>query len=164
MILPQLTQQNFVIYMYCILICIIIIIIIYKLYMKDYNSDNYIEENFESSLKKLKIKSKSNNNKNNKNNNNNNTSTKSNFEDLKNIYPKSILALKSTKTNTTFEDLLKATEKMNPDKYSIANMSKSLSEYKNSFNKEKFSNNSKNTAESFEKFALYKQKFMEIFL
>ena len=38
-----------------------------------------------------------------------------------------------------------------------------LADYKESFNKEKFKNNSKNTAESFEKFAFYKEQFFNIF-
>jgi len=42
-------------------------------------------------------------------------------------------------------------------------MKEELNNYYNSFNKEKFNNNSKNTAESFEKFSLYKEKFFEIF-
>ena len=42
-------------------------------------------------------------------------------------------------------------------------MKKDLYSYKQSFNKEKFKNNSKNTRESLEKFALYKEKFFELF-
>jgi hypothetical protein len=42
-------------------------------------------------------------------------------------------------------------------------MKKELSIYNKSFTKEKFKNNSNNTSESFEKFALYKEKFFELF-
>ena len=44
-----------------------------------------------------------------------------------------------------------------------ANNPNSFLDYKKSFSKEKFKNNSKNTSESIEKFAFYKQKFYEIF-
>ena len=42
-------------------------------------------------------------------------------------------------------------------------MKNELNKYYQSFNKEKFKNNSKDTRESFEKFALYKEKFFELF-
>ena len=70
--------------------------------------------------------------------------------------------IKSNKT-TTFDDIIKITENIDPDKYSIENMYNKLADYKESFNKEKFKNNSKNTAESFEKFAFYKEQFFNIF-
>lgn len=70
--------------------------------------------------------------------------------------------IKSNKT-TTFDDIIKMTENIDPDKYSIENMYNNLTDYKSSFNKEKFKNNSKNTAESFEKFAFYKEQFFNIF-
>ena len=70
--------------------------------------------------------------------------------------------IKSNKT-TTFDDIIKMTENIDPDKYSIENMYNNLIDYKSSFNKEKFKNNSKNTAESFEKFAFYKEQFFNIF-
>ena len=70
---------------------------------------------------------------------------------------------KFSNSGTTFDDLLKQTEKMDPDKYTLANMRKTILDYNNSFKKEKFKNNSKNTSESLEKFSLYKEKFFEIF-
>ena len=69
----------------------------------------------------------------------------------------------NSKKKATFDDLFKATEHMDPERYSLKNMFSGLSEYKESFNKPKFKNNSKNTAEAFEKFALYKEQFINIF-
>ena len=60
-------------------------------------------------------------------------------------------------------DIISITENIDSNKYSIDNMYKNLSDYKASFNKEKFKNNSNSTAEAFEKFAYYKEKFYEIF-
>ena len=42
-------------------------------------------------------------------------------------------------------------------------MKEEFYKYNNSFKKEKYKNNSKSTAYSFEKFAFYKEKFFEIF-
>ena len=68
-----------------------------------------------------------------------------------------------SKKKTTFDDLIKTTEKMSLENNSMEDIYKKLQEYKDSFNKDKFKNNSKNTAESLEKFQLYKDKFFEIF-
>jgi hypothetical protein len=74
---------------------------------------------------------------------------------------------KNNKTNTenkpTFNDLIKATEKMNPERYSYNNIKDEVYKYYKSFDKEEFKNTSKNTSESLEKFSLYKKKFFEIF-
>ena len=116
-------------------ITIILIIIIYK-YNKN-NYDNYIE-NF-SVLKKLKKKK-----------------SKLNFENI----------LESTKNNEkdiTFDELIKHSEDFKKRKDSTPNFADSIIKYKNSFNNKKFKNNSQDTAESFEKFYLYKDKFFEIF-
>jgi hypothetical protein len=78
-------------------------------------------------------------------------------------YNKTIKSLKSEKTGITFEELLKASEEIDPKKISISNMKKEISDYNDSFKKEKFKNNSQSTAEAFEKFGLYKEKFFEIF-
>lgn len=87
------------------------------------------------------------------------------LEKMKNISKKKkknkFSDIKSKKT-TTFDDLITKTENMSNNN-SIANFSKKLREYKDSFNSAKFKNDSKSTAESFEKFALYKEKFFEIF-
>jgi len=148
-------------------LCILLLVILYKLYVKTKNT--YQIENFESVLNKLNKKKKNNNNSKNSNNSDNtNTKVRDNFGNDKisntsKLIRKSISSLKSSKTNTTFDDLLKATENMDPDKYSVSNMQKDVADYIESFKKEKFSNNSKSTAESFEKFELYKSKFFEIF-
>ena len=161
-----------------ILIILVSIIILSLIFYNLYKKNNV--ENFVSSLTKMKSKKNMNSNKNKTNNNNNNNNNNADADadasadadaddddnttkKLKQNLKKSLNSLKSKKTGTTFEDLLNATEKMDPDKYSLANMQKSLSDYSKSFKKEKFNNNSKNTAESFEKFAFYKEKFFEIF-
>jgi len=160
---------------------IILVIIVYNLYKKCNNINNFIInderveiENFEDKkkyLKKNKNKNKNNNNNNNdnntdnNNNNNNDTDNTDNTDNGKTIldFKKSIRKMKSKKTGTTFDDLFKATEKMDADKLSVENMNNNLSDYYNSFKKERFKNNSKNTAESFEKFAFYKEQFFNIF-
>uniref|UniRef100_A0A6C0EYL0 Uncharacterized protein n=1 Tax=viral metagenome TaxID=1070528 RepID=A0A6C0EYL0_9ZZZZ len=147
-----------------IILGIIVCIIIYKLYKNDsQNQGQYNNiETFESVLNKLNTKKGKG-----KNNNNSDNSDKSDNSDSKknkifNDYFKS-KSSKFSNTGTTFDDLLKQTEKMDPDKYTLANMRKTISDYNNSFKKEKFKNNSKNTSESLEKFSLYKEKFFEIF-
>ena len=139
--------------------CIILICIVYNLYI---NSNESISiENFDSILKDLNKNSK----KKKKNNSNSNSSDSSNDSDnrLTLDFKQSVKKLKSKKTGTTFDDLFKATENMEPEKLSVENMQKELTRYNNSFKKEKFKNNSNSTAEAFEKFGLYKEKFFEIF-
>lgn len=90
------------------------------------------------------------------------------LEKMKNISKRKIKNRKEKFANTikkkaSFDDLFKATENMDPNRYSMTSIFNNLSDYKESFNKEKFKNNSKNTSESFEKFALYKEKFFELF-
>ena len=159
----QLIHDIFPYYAYIIL-GIIVCIVIYKLYKNDsQNQGQYNDiETFESVLNKLKTKKGKG-----KNNNNSNKSDNSNNSDAEknkifNDYFKS-KSSKFSNTGTTFDDLLKQTEKMDPDKYTLANMRKTILDYNNSFKKEKFKNNSKNTSESLEKFSLYKEKFFEIF-
>jgi len=119
-----------------ILLCFItiLLIIVYKL------NDNNIE-NFESILSNLKKNSNKKSNKNSDNNSDNN----------------------SKKKNITFDELMKNSEEFSKKKDKLQNFSESIFNYKNSFKSDKFKNNSKNTAESFEKFALYKEKFFDIF-
>jgi len=116
-----------------LLFIIILIIISYKLYNNN-KSNTYIE-NF-SSLKKLKKKSK-------------NT-----FKNVSN---------KNEKQDATFNDLMKKSEAFSKEKDKLASFTDTIEKYKKSFNNKKFKNNSKNTAESFEKFALYKEKFFDLF-
>ena len=142
-----------------IILCIILGLIIYKLYKNDKTYKNNIEHFGILNNLNNKKKNKKNNNKKNNNNNNNNNNNDIDTLSLK----QKISKLKSKKTGATFEDLLKATEDMNPEKLSLSNMKEEFYKYNNSFKKEKFKNNSKSTAESFEKFAFYKEKFFEIF-
>jgi len=141
-----------------------------------YNNDSYNNiENF-SVLNKLKKNNKNNNKNNNKkhtidkfddtknsNNDSNDESDNSIKELMKNSMKNSLKSLKSKKTGSTFDDLINASEKINPDKYTLENIRKTVADYSNSFKKEKFKNDSKSTAEAFEKFSLYKEKFFEIF-
>ena len=143
--------------LYCTLF-VILMIIVYNLYIN--NNENINTENFESVLKGL-------NNKKNSKNNNSSDSKKDNNDDFEKIkklkIKKKLSSLKSKTTGTSFDDVFKATENMDPDRLSLLSINADLSKYYNSFKKEKFKNNSKNTAESFEKFGLYKEKFFEIF-
>jgi len=128
---------------------IILVLIVYNLYKNDINNNNV--EHF-GILDKL--------------NNKNRKRTKENYEDNDNKsilkYPKAIRSLK-TKSGSTFEDILRDSESIDPDKFSYESMKKELIKYYRSFNKEKFKNNSKSTSESFEKYSLYKEKFFELF-
>ena len=126
---------------------IILFFIVYNLYKTCNNKNNEYFDNIENFKSKLEGFKK----KNNKNKNNNNDSKKL------------IKKMKSKTSGTTFDELFKATEDMDSDKFSISNMQKELSKYYDSFKKEKFKNNSKSTAESFEKFAFYKEQFFNIF-
>ena len=165
---------------YRIIIITVSILILSLIFYNLYKKNNV--ENFESVLSKMK--NKNSNSKNSKakyskekyssdtdddtnddvnDNANNNTNDENISKNITKNLQKSLNSLKSKKTGTTFEDLLNETEQMNPEKYTLANIHKSLSDYSKSFKKEKFNNNSKNTAESFEKFAFYKEKFFEIF-
>lgn len=125
-----------------ILITIIIIFAI-KLYktVKQNNNTMYIEH-FDSLLNKLKSKDK--------------TNDLSNFE-------KQGDKTKLKKSKTTFEDLIKEAEDIDPEKYSIYNIKKDFFKYINSFNKDKFKNVTGTTTESLEKFSFFKDKFFEIF-
>ena len=118
-----------------IAIIVILIIIIYK-----YNENNKYNniENF-SVLKKLKKKK-----------------SKNNFD---NVLEKT----KNNDKNITFDELMKQSEDFKKQKDKIPNFADSIINYKNSFKQKKFKNNSETTAEAFEKFALYKDKFFEIF-
>jgi len=62
-----------------------------------------------------------------------------------------------------FNKLMKNTENTYKERNESDSFMDSIHKYKKSFKKEKFKNNSKSTAESFEKFSLYKDKFFEIF-
>ena len=90
------------------------------------------------------------------------------LEKMKNISKRKIKNRKEKFANTikkkaSFDDLFKATENMDPNRYSMTSIFNNLSDYKESFNKEKFKNNSKTTAEAFEKFSFYKEQFFNIF-
>ena len=142
-----------------IFLCIILFLIAYNLYKndndnsKDYDNNNYFEHF--GILDKIKKK---------KRNKENFKDTKEKYDNTNSLkYHKSIRNLKSKKTGTTFEDILKSSEEINPQKLTIESMKNELNKYYQSFNKEKFKNNSKDTRESFEKFALYKEKFFELF-
>ena len=120
----------------------LVLFILYKLYNKDNNRNNgnNILEHF-GILEKMKNISKQKKNKQKKDKFSNITSNK----------------------KATFDDIIKASENMDPDKISINNIFSNISEYKQSFDKAKFKNNSKTTAEAFEKFGLYKEQFFNIF-
>ena len=144
-----------------IIICLLILIaVFYKLnnYTSKKTTNNEffnIYENFESKLSKLK--------------NNNSTKLNSSKNSSKNISKNSSKNSKknskknSSNTTYTFDDVLTMSEELHPEKYTIDNIKDEVMKYANSFKKEKFKNNSKDTTESLEKFKLYKEKFFEIF-
>ena len=143
---------------FILFICTLILIIIsYKLYKNDFKNDfnneskneykTYIE-NF-SVLKKLKSK-------NNFENTISNKLKKNKFKNVKNKF-------KNINNETTLDDLMRQSEAFSKKKEKVDSFTDSLEKYKNSFNNKKFKNNSKNTAESFEKFDLYKKKLFELF-
>lgn len=127
------------------ILAIIIIIFAIKLYKtakeNTTNTTNQIE-NFESVLNKLKSKEK--------------------FNDTSSFKKQGNKA-KLKKTKVTFEDLLKETEDMHPENYSVSNIKNNFFKYVNSFNKDKFKNVTGTTTESLEKFSYFKDKFFEIF-
>jgi len=127
------------------ILAFIIIIFAIKLYKtaKEHNTNTKNQiENFESVLNKLKSKEK--------------------FNDTSSFKKQGNKA-KLKKNNVTFEDLLKQTENMHPENYSVSNIKNNFFKYVNSFNKDKFKNISGTTTESLEKFSYFKDKFFEIF-
>jgi len=161
-------KRNIIIF----ILCIVLVYISYKSYKNSDMFENHNVENFQSILSGLKKKKKKENfSKNSKNSDNldnldnldklnNQTKSKKKTDSyIKN----SLRKLKSKTSGTTFDDLLNETEFMDPERLSLESMQKDLANYSNSFKKEKFKNNSKSTAESFEKFKFYKEKFFEIF-
>ena len=134
-----LTLEIFIIFLFII----IFFVLLYNLHNKTKN-DNYIE-NF-SNLKKLK-----------KNNSKNNSKiSKNNFQNI----PKNS---SNSNKNVSFDYLMKKSEALAKKHNSQSSFLDSINKYRKSFNHAKFKNNSKNTAEAFEKFSLYKDKFFEIF-
>ena len=69
---------------------------------------------------------------------------------------------KSLKTKD-LETAMKRGEDLKKKKDRIPDFMTTFNNYKKSFNKEKFKNNSKNMGESLKKFSLYKEKLFEIF-
>jgi hypothetical protein len=142
--IQPLTYKKFIIG----ILAIVIIVFIIKLYntARKNNIDGFDGfdnfENFESILNKLKS--------NNKRNNNSDSFKKTNNVKLN--------------KKVTFEDLLKESEEMDVEKYTIFNMKKNFFDYVDSFKKEKFKNTSGTTTEALEKFAFFKEKFFQIFI
>ena len=68
------------------------------------------------------------------------------------------------KKKASFEDLIKETEDMDVDKFSVSNIKKNIFGYIDSFRKEKFKNTTGTTTEALEKFGYFKEKFFEIFI
>jgi hypothetical protein len=139
-----LTLEIFIIFLFII----IFFVLLYNLHNKTKN-DNYIE-NF-SNLKKLKKNNSKNNSKISKNNS---KISKNNFQNI----PKS-----NSNKSISFDYLMKKSEALAKKHNSQSSFLDSINKYRKSFNHAKFKNNSKNTAEAFEKFSLYKDKFFEIF-
>ena len=103
-------------HIYIILAAILIGFLVYRIFK--IRRDNNLEEAFESSINKLMRNKK------------NKTNTQS-----KNIYTE-----KTKKSKLTFDDLIKESESMNVEKYTITNIKKNFFDYINSFKKVKFTN------------------------
>ena len=140
--------------LFIVLVCIVsLVIIIYK-----FNKTETDIEAFENKLEKLK---NSNKNKNKSGKRNNKLNKKKNSNSNKDGGGDSSDG--EGRKKATFNDLMKETESMNIEKYSYDNIKQDVLDYYKSFNKEKFKNDSKDTAEALDKFSLYKKKFFEIF-
>lgn len=119
-----------------ILFTIIIGFLVYRIFKIKRINDI---ESFESSINKL-IRNKNNNSSKNKYN------------------------ITKTKTSKlTFDDLIKKSESLNVEKYTISNMKKNFFDYINSFKKVKFTNVSGTADETYEQLGMFKDKFFEIF-
>ena len=121
---------------------ILIIVFLIKLFNTYKNNSSENIENFENILRKLKANSKE-------------IKRTSRFKNTNNV---------KLKKKVTFDDLLKETEDMDVEKYSISNIKKNFFDYVNSFKKDKFKNTSGTTTEALEKFDYFKEKFYEIFI
>jgi hypothetical protein len=121
---------------------ILIIVFLIKLFNTYKNTSSENIENFENILRKLKANSKE-------------IKRTSRFKNTNNV---------KLKKKVTFDDLLKETEDMDVEKYSISNIKKNFFDYVNSFKKDKFKNTSGTTTEALEKFDYFKEKFYEIFI
>jgi len=125
-------------HIYIILAAILIGFLVYRIFK--IRRDNNLEEAFESSIIKLMR------NKKNKANTRSNTYTE-----------------KPKKSKLTFDDLIKESENMNVEKYTITNIKKNFFDYINSFNKMKFTNVTGSADETYEQLGMFKDKFFEIF-
>lgn len=124
------------------ILAIIIIVFLIKLFNTYKNNSSENIENFENILRKLKANSKE-------------IKRTSRFKNTNNV---------KLKKKVTFDDLLKETEDMDVEKYSISNIKKNFFDYVKSFKKDKFKNTSGTTTEALEKFDYFKEKFYEIFI
>lgn len=126
-------------HIYIILAAILIGFLVYRIFTIK-RENNFLEEAFESSINKL-IR-----NKKNKTNTQSNTYTE-----------------KTKKSKLTFDDIIKESETMNVEKYTITNIKKNFFDYINSFKKVKFTNVTGTADETYEQLGMFKDKFFEIF-
>lgn len=126
-------------HLYVILAAILIGFLVYRIFK--IRRENHLEEAFESSINKL-IRNKKKN------------TTNSNRQ-MNNEKPK--------KSKLTFDDLIKESENMNVEKYTITNMKKNFYDYINSFKKANFNNVTGTADETYEQLGMFKDKFFEIF-
>jgi hypothetical protein len=126
-------------HLYVILAAILIGFLVYRIFK--IRRENHLEEAFESSINKL-IRNKKKH------------TTNSNRQ-MNNEKPK--------KSKLTFDDLIKESENMNVEKYTITNMKKNFYDYINSFKKANFNNVTGTADETYEQLGMFKDKFFEIF-
>jgi hypothetical protein len=130
----QLTTNH----IYIILGAILIGFLVYRIFQ--IRRQHNLEEAFESSINKL-IR-----NKKHKTNTHKNTYTE-----------------KTKQSKLTFDDLIKESESMNVEKYTITNIKKNFFDYINSFKKVNFTNVTGTADETYEQLGMFKNKFFEIF-
>jgi len=125
-------------HIYIILAAILIGFLVYRIFK--IRRDNNLEEAFESSINKL-MRNK-----------------KGKADARSNTYTE-----KPKKSKLTIDDLIKESENMNVEKYTITNIKKNFFDYINSFNKMKFTNVTGSADETYEQLGMFKDKFFEIF-
>ena len=128
-------------HIYIILATILIGFLVYRIFK--IRRENNLAEAFESSINKLMRNKK-------KNTNNSNSNRKMNND-------------KPKKSRLTFDDLIKESENMNVEKYTITNMKKNFYDYINSFKRANFNNVTGTADETYEQLGMFKDKFFEIF-
>ena len=137
------------------IISIIIIVKLYNLYKYDHLEDI---ESFESSISKFKSKQKRESMSN---------ITSNNGNSLKNRLKQAKLNGKSKNKNSsrdiTFDDVIKESESIDINKYTLSGLKTNFWDYIGSFKADKFTNITGTNNEALDKLYIFRDKFFEIF-